>query len=248
MSETDIWFVWSLGLLTVWLAVFVLFRAARRRMLWASLLTMPFGLSEPLFVPAYWNPPSLFDLARRTGFDIESLIFCFAIGGLGIVIYDLIFKVEHEKMDWTERHHRSHRFHFWTLVSPFITFPLLYFLTDLNPIYVAGLSMFAGGLAALGCRPDLKIKIWTSGLMFMVFYFLYFVPLNLVAPGYVERVWTLSAISGILVLGVPVEELLFAFTFGMLWSSYYEHLNWYKLKSRSNDLRHEGFQKTASRV
>lgn len=37
-----------------------------------------FGLTEPLFVPKYWNPPSLFDLAQRTGFGIKSLIFCFA--------------------------------------------------------------------------------------------------------------------------------------------------------------------------
>jgi hypothetical protein len=241
MPESIIWFVWSLGLFFIWFIVFLFFRTARRRMLWASSLTTLFGFTEPLFVPAYWSPPSLFDLARRTGFDIESLIFCFAIGGLGIVIYDLVFPVEREKMDWTERHHRRHRFHFWTLVSPFILFLALHFLTSLNPIYVAGISMFGGGLAALWCRPDLKLKIWVSGLMFMVFYFLYFMPLNLAAPGYVERVWRLSALSGILVAGVPLEELLFAFTFGMLWSSYYEHLNWYKLKSRSKtELRHKG--------
>jgi hypothetical protein len=213
--------------------VFVFFRTARRRMLWASSLTMLFGLSEPLFVPAYWNPPSLFDLARRTGFDIESLLFCFAIGGLGIVIYDLIFKVEHEKMDWTERHHRRHRFHFWTLASPFILFPALYFLTDMNPIYVATISMFGGGLAALWCRPDLKVKIWVSGGLFTFFYFVYFIPLVLFVPGFVERVWVLPALSGIMVFGVPVEELLFAFTFGMLWSSYYEHLNWYRVKRKA---------------
>lgn len=41
---------------------------------------MLLGFTEPLFVPAYWNPPTLFDLAQRTGFDIESLIFTFAIG------------------------------------------------------------------------------------------------------------------------------------------------------------------------
>lgn len=247
MPETNVWFIWSLGLLTVWLSVFVLFRAARRRMLGAGLLTMPFGFSEPLFVPAYWSPPSLFDLARRTGFDIESLIFCFAIGGLGIVLYDLIFKVEHEAMTWDERRHRRHRFHFWTLASPFLVFTFLYFLTDMNPIYTAGISMFVGGFAAIWCRPDLKVKIWVSGAMFTIFYFIYFVPLNLIVPGYVQKVWTLQSLSGILVLGVPLEELLFAFTFGMLWSSYYEHLNWYKLKMRSNNIGHEGFrEETAS--
>ncbi len=233
MPESIIWFVWSLGLLVIWFFVYLFSREARRRMLWASSLTMLFGLSEPLFVPRYWNPPSLFDLARRTGFDIESLIFCFAIGGLGIVIYDLIFKVEHEKMDWTEQHHRRHRFHFWALLSPFILFPVLSFLTDMNPIYVAIISMFVGGVAALWCRPDLKAKIWVSGGLFTIFYFVYFIPLVLFVPGFVERVWSLPALSGIMVFGVPLEELLFAFTFGMLWSSYYEHLNWYRVKRKA---------------
>ncbi len=179
MADNLVWFIWSLGLLVIWLAVFVFYRTARTRILLASLLTMLFGLSEPIFVPEYWNPPSLFDLTQKTGFDIESLLFCFAIGGMGIVIYDLMFKIQHEKMDWTERHDHHHRFHFWTLVSPFIVFGLLYFLTDLNPIYSASLSMFAGGLAALWCRPDLKLKIWGSGLMFTLFYFVYFLPLVL---------------------------------------------------------------------
>lgn len=98
-------------------------------MFWASLITMPFGLTEPLFVPVYWHPPSLFDLAHRTGFDLESLVFCFAIGGLGVILYDVIFQVDHEQMDSAERHHARHRFHIWTLLAPVILFPLLYFLT-----------------------------------------------------------------------------------------------------------------------
>jgi hypothetical protein len=199
-------------------------------MLWASLLTMPFGLTEPLFVPEYWNPPTLFDLAQRTGFDIESLIFCFGIGGLGVIAYELLFRVGHEKMNWTEKHHRRHRYHLWTLVSPAISFLPLYLLTELNPIHDAIFSMFLGGVAALWCRPDLKSKIWIGGVIFASFYFVYFFLLDLLSPGYVEKVWRLSDLSGILVIGVPLEELLFGFTFGMLWSSYYEHIKWYKLK------------------
>lgn len=51
---------------------------------------MPFGLTEPLFVPEYWMPPSLFDLALNTDFDIESLIFYFGIGGIGAVFDNVI--------------------------------------------------------------------------------------------------------------------------------------------------------------
>ncbi|HED11965.1 MAG TPA: hypothetical protein ENJ10_14840 [Caldithrix abyssi] len=230
MSEKLIWFVWSLALIGVWLLVYVLYKNGRKRMLWASLYTMPFGLTEPIFVPEYWNPPSLFDLAQRTGFDIESLIFCFGIGGLGVVLYDFIFKVRHESMSVEEKHHSRHRFHLWTLLSPIILFPILYFAVSWNVIYTATLTMFVAALAALWCRPDLKGKIWVSGVIFTLFYLVYFLSLIAVSPGYVERVWTLTAISGIEILGIPVEELLFAFTFGMLWASYYEHLTWHKIK------------------
>lgn len=233
MADNLVWFFWSLGLVGIWLLIFIYYRQVRKRMLWASLLTMPFGLTEPLFVPEYWHPPSLFDLAHRTGFDIESLIFCFGIGGLGVVLYDLIFKVEHETMKAAEKHHHRHRFHIWTLLAPIIIFPLFYFSIDWNVIYSATLAMFLAGLAALWCRPDLKAKIWIGGLLFLVFYAVYFLSLALSAPGYVEKVWTLSAISGIELIGIPIEELVFAFTFGMLWSSYYEHLTWKKITEAS---------------
>lgn len=231
MANDFIWFLWSLGLVAIWLIVFIIYREARKRMVLASLITMPFGLTEPLFVPEYWHPPSLFNLAHQTGFDIESLIFCFGIGGLGIALYDLIFKVEHQEMSPAEKHHRRHRFHIWTLLSPMIIFPPLYAFSNWNVIYSATLSMFLAGLAALWCRPDLKIKIWIGGVLFLLFYAVYFLSLALLARGYVEQVWTLAAISGIEIIGIPIEELLFAFTFGMLWSSYWEHLTWKKIKS-----------------
>ena len=45
----------------------------RRMMLRVSLATSLFGLTESLFVLSYWNLPSLFELAQRTRFDLESL-------------------------------------------------------------------------------------------------------------------------------------------------------------------------------
>jgi hypothetical protein len=65
-----------------------------------------------------------------------------------------------------------------------------------------------------------------SGGLFCAIYFLIFVLFNVAFPGYVEAVWNLKAISGIRLLGVPLEELMFGFTFGLYWSSVYEHLTW----------------------
>jgi len=82
-SDHYVWLAWSLVFFGFWGIIFAVFPNERRIIWQTSLVTMPFGLTEPLFVPSYWNPPTLFDLAQRTRFDVKSLIFCFAIGGTG---------------------------------------------------------------------------------------------------------------------------------------------------------------------
>ena len=82
--------VLSSALALVWVILYAVRRDLRGNMVGVSLATMPLGLTEPLFVPTYWNPPTLFDLAHRTGFDLESLLFSFAIGGIVFAAYDAL--------------------------------------------------------------------------------------------------------------------------------------------------------------
>lgn len=223
------WFIWSLIILLVWLIIYLFGKGVRQEMLTASWWTMPLGLTEPLFVPEYWNPPSLFNLAQTTGFDIESLIFSFAIGGIGSVLYNLINGNKLIPVGEMEKAHRRHRFHRYTILVPVAVFLLMAAFTDLNHIYCGMGGMFAGALTALLCRPDLKKKIWIGAVLFTLLYFIYFITLRIAYPSYVDQVWNMDAISGILILGIPLEEYLFAFTFGMFWSSLYEHMRWFKI-------------------
>ncbi|HEX9756291.1 MAG TPA: lycopene cyclase domain-containing protein [Nitrospiria bacterium] len=227
--ERYAWLIWSLGFLGIWFIFYWARPALRKQMLRVSILTAPLGLTEPLFVPEYWNPPTLFDLAQRTGFDIESLIFCFAIGGIGTVLYEMVVPVRHVPMTHKERIHPRHRFHIIALTSPIWVFISLMVGTEWNAIYSGSLAMFIGGISSLFCRPDLKAKIWVGGGIFLLLYFVFFHFLELAFPGYVERVWTLEALSGRFIWHIPLEEYLFAFTFGMMWSSLYEHLFWQKV-------------------
>lgn len=198
---------------------------------WTSLL----GLTEPIFVPEYWNPPSIFNLAQKTGFDIESLIFAFAVGGLAVIIYELIFKVKHEEFPLREIKHPRHKLHLPILFSAPIIFLLLWLFTNLNPIYSTSIALLAGGLLTWYCRPDLKKKMAVSAFIFLGIYFFFFLAWVNLWPNYVREVWNLGAISGILILGIPLEELIFAFSLGFLWSSVYEHVKWSKIKVVSQE-------------
>jgi hypothetical protein len=225
IADTYVWLLWSTAFLIPWLVVYLAFPGQRKVMLWASVFTAPFGLTEPLFVPEYWDPPSLFELARRTGFDIESLIFCFGIGGIGAVLYDLLTRRRLAPASQVERQRRQHRYHRLALAAPLLSFPILYAL-PWNPIYPAIFAMFVGGLATALCRPDLKRKTWVGGALFLAYYALFLLGLEWLAPGYVARVWKLDALSGFVIAGMPLEEFLFAAAFGAYWSGVYEHFTW----------------------
>ena len=223
------WLIWSLFFLMIWIILYLSKPFFRKEMLSISFGTMVLGFTEPLFVPEYWNPPTLFDLAQRTGFDIESLIFTFAIGGTGSVLYRAIYKRNVTKMEIGEMKHSRHKFHIYILISPIPIFLALAVFAELNHIYCGVIAMFAGALLTLYCRPDLKWKIWIGGLLFLIYYFIFFLTLLAFFPDFVTRVWNLEVLTGILFLGIPIEELMYAFTFGMLWSSLYEHILWYKI-------------------
>ncbi len=202
-------------------------------MLGASLCTAPLGLTEPLFVPAYWNPPSLFDLARTTGFDIESVIFSFAIGGIGAVLYDILTGGVLVTIPAAQQHAPRHKLHHVAVAVPLLSFPLLY-LCHWNPIYPAIIAMVLGAAATMLCRPDLARKTWVGSLLFVAFYSVFLLGVELTAPGYVARVWNLDALSSVRIVGMPVEEFLFAATFGAYWSGVYEPLTWKGLSKRDD--------------
>lgn len=225
MTYHYVWLVWSSAFLLPWILLYSAFPRHREPMLWSSVLMAPFGLTEPIFVPEYWNPPSLFELAQRTGFDIESIIFSFAIGGIAAVLYNVILRKHIEMVSRAERDHLRHRLHRWSLAVPFVAFPILYSL-PWNPVYAGITAMIIGAIAAVLCRPDLKSETLLGGVLFLVLYSIFLLGLKWSAPGYIEQVWNLKALSTIVIYGLPVEELLFGFSFGLMWTGIYEHLTW----------------------
>ena len=86
--------------------------------------------------------------------------------------------------------------------------------------------MVLGAIAAVSCRPDLKFKTLLGGVLFLALYSVFLLGLKWSAPGYIDLVWNLNALSGILIFGLPIEELVFGFSFGLMWTGIYEHFTW----------------------
>lgn len=62
--------------------------------------------------------------------------------------------------------------------------------------------------------------------MFLALYAAFMLLLVVLTPGYIQQVWNLPALSGVLLFGIPLEELAFGFSFGMYWAGVYEHFTW----------------------
>lgn len=222
LSAHYVWFAWATAFLAPWLLLYIAFPAGRRAMLRASIFTTPLGLTEPLFVPSYWHPPSLFDLSVHTGFDLESLVFCFGIGGVGAVLYNALVPDAGAQGAVQFGRPPPCRHYPLALGTPLLSFPLLYFL-PWNPIYAAITALLLGTSAIVACQPNLGAKVWINGALFVGYYWIFIVGLAWLSPDYIDRVWNLNALSGIRVLGMPIEEILFAAAFGMCWSGVYEY-------------------------
>ena len=237
MKYHYVWLFWSSAFLVPWGMLLVL-KPGHRAVMWrTSCWTALLGITEPLYVPEYWNPPSLFDLAQRTGFDIESFILSFAMGGVAAVLYNTVTNQDLAPVDESEKQPPLHRFHPLALYAPYILFVPLYFL-PWNVIYPSILCLVIGAVAAVICRPDLKYKTLGGGLMFLGFYVIYMLGLKWFAPGYIGQVWNLPGLSGVVVYDIPLEELLFGFTFGLYWTGVYEHFTWNRSLGRRSASGH----------
>ncbi len=210
--------------LVVWLLFFILRKDLRKEMIFGSILSLPFGFSEYLWVPEYWNPPSLFNLISTYGVGIESFLFCFFCGGMAAVIYEIIGRKKMVKI------RLQHRYLFGPYISVIIIFISLEFIFTERTIYNAIISLLIGATIIAIKRKDLIGQIIFGGIFFAIIYFLLFLIFNRLFPDYISMTYTLENLWGIMILGVPLEEVVISFSAGAVWSSFYEYIRGYRTR------------------
>jgi len=219
------YFIGDLFFLSVWFILFLRRRDLRREMLTMSLVVAPMGpLSEIFYLRDYWRP----ELFNGWHIGIEDLIFAFAIGGIAAVVYEEIFGKK-----YTKRHLSSHPK--WMLTVA--VFGLVWMLVGniilrINSIYVSALGFMIIGIFVLFFRHDLLKDALFSGLLVGALMFIFYLLWNFVfGDDLIQKWWLLKNISGILVLGVPLEELMWGFGWGFVAGPAYEFINGLRIKA-----------------
>jgi hypothetical protein len=205
-----------------WILIFLKRKDLRKEMIWASLLGMPFGFIDFFLVPKYWNPDSLFGLIKKYGAGIESFFFFFAMSGIAAVIYEFLERKKIKKIKGDKKLHLA------PLVLTLASFLILTKIFPLKAVYNGMIATAAGALTTICLRKDLWKQIVISGFIFSLFYSLVFFFVGQIFTGFVYDFYNFDNIWGIIIFGIPLEEIVIAFFAGAFWSTIYEYAKAYR--------------------
>lgn len=211
------WIVWGL--------CFLIGRTYRPEMRWGSLIALPTALTSVLFVPQYWTPESLFNLDQRIRVGIEDFLWVAAVGGIAAIVGELGLKEKLARI--RQSRHVRHYWPFLLIAGLLVVLELWHPQKTMENVIFSGI---AGALVLAFLRHDLIPLMLTSTASFTILYFLLFCCVLFLYPQFVQRFYNLPKLLGIYVAGVPIEELLFAATFGAIWSVAYEYVHGYRLE------------------
>ncbi len=223
---TYAYLVYDLFFLAAWLIIFWRVKYARRPMLIMSLLAAPFGpISELWYFTDYWRPAIALPLPFIGG--VEDVLFAFAIGGIGAFAYESFFvrglctcKEKKLKREWF-------LLVFFAVIGTSMVILNNFF--GINSIFASSIAMILLAGIMIAMRPDLAINAvgsacMVAGIMFVI----YFLGQEIfpAAHAWMLRVWKLSATSQgvILFKHIPWTELLWGFSWGLVWGPMYEFL------------------------
>ena len=205
--------------LAIWLYLYNNRKDLRNAMWFSSCLCLPLAISDYFFIPDYWNPETLFGLKP----GIESFLFAFCIGGISAALYKTYSGEKLKKMKKSNRHGSI------LLAVMFITMLLMNLIFKVDLIYDGHATMLLGGVTIMLLRRDLIKDSLCGGLLFLGLYFLILLSFEYILfPGIIERTWTLQNPLFPKVVGLPMEELLWALTFGLVWSPIYQVVENYR--------------------
>ena len=210
-------------LLFIWLIFFLHRKDLRKEMLIVSLLSAPVGLTQYFFVQDYWHPVYIWGSSIV---GLEDILYMFATGGIVGVLYEEFFG-----RHFAKRHLKGHPI--VTLLMTVLGVALMFVgmqVFHLNSIYVASALFLIFGSVTIIFRHDLLYHAFWSGILLGLVTTVFEILMIFLFPTMIRSWWILENLSGVALLGVPIEEIIFASTFGFVAGPMYEFVFGLKLK------------------
>ena len=217
-----------------WILIFIFSKSTRKEQLTMSLLFLPTGtISELLYFQDYWNPASI--LSANIGpihFLFEDFIFSFAIMGIGVVIFNIIFK--RLKYELLKPVNGAFFFILQAVIAVLMSL-ILFFFFGINSIFATSFGFLSSAILILILRKDLIFNSIMSGiLMASLMFACYLSLIYLVAntENLLRQGWLIYGTPlDIRIFHVPLTEIIWGFAFGMFIGPLYEFISGKTAKS-----------------
>ena len=193
----------------IWFVFFLLRKDLHKQMLIIGLFLIGTAPINVIWHGDYWAPPYVFGEIFR----FEDFFWGFAFSGVVAVAYELLFA---EKLKSFHRKSTVDSGIELLKIMLLIIGPLLVFsnIFHLNSIYSISISLVLILVYMYSRRPDLiRDSLW-SGFFSFIFILVFYVAWQYPYPGVFERFWKLNEITGVLIFGIPIEELIWFFLAG----------------------------------
>jgi hypothetical protein len=202
----------------IWILFFYLRKDLRKKLFFTSITCGMLGPFSGLwFSKDYWRPEKIGNLP----IGIEDILYCFLLGGVASCLYHVFLSTKPEK-DY------KNPANIWVMALLFgaAYVPMILLIRfGLNSVYASTFALIIMSCIMVFLRKYLIVKSIFSGLILMLLTLAgYAIFLNFF-PEIFNRWWILENISRIYFIGVPIEELIWAFGAGSFLGILYDFAN-----------------------
>ena len=208
-------------LLSMWLVLFFLRRDVQKEMIVMSSIFGIAGILTGFVYTADWWQPLTITMSRV---GIEDFLFGFTVGGIAAVLYEEVFKkkVRLRKIKKKDEALQNKHLHF-LLVFVGILFFGSFYLLNINSLYATIISLFPPTIFIWYKRKDLIIDSIATGILLILATSIVYIILNLLTPGWINAFWYFGDVPSVIILGLPIEDVIWYFFTGMFIGPLYEY-------------------------
>ena len=170
----------------------------------------------------WWKPLTL----TGTKIGVEDFVMGFSSGGIMATIYEVIFKRGLYKRKLY--HHAEAALTILLLLSQ--TTMWLFFYVGLTSFWASTFAMLLVAFVIFFIRKDLIITSLLSGILMAIMSLVFYFVIIFISPTWISHTY-LGGISGIRIVGIPIEEFIFWFLAGLVFGPFYEYWQGEKLKA-----------------
>lgn len=197
-----------------------------------ALASLPFALTERLFYPVYWEPRFLFDLVNIIGFGIEDVLFVVGLAAFTSTAWPFVMGRRLEPLATDAQTKLSPLKMALIILTICFVMVAIIALIGMPMIYGAPIIMTVIAFAICLFRKDLLLPSLGGAAITTLVYTGLCIVLAALIPDVFALDWKTDQFLNAFILGVPVEELLYASTSGLIATAFYPFVTSQKFVSQ----------------